>query len=96
MQYKPYQNIIKFENGQNQVLSMPGTVYLRIQSNPNSTFYFSIDFEEENNKIYLDRTGSYEIDLTNLSLMNVLYIKNLEPGQIVIVDTLREPYLGGQ
>ena len=95
MFYKPYQQIIRYEQGVNQTVSIPGSVYLRIQSDPNSKFYFSIDFEEEDNKIYLDKTGSYEIDLTDLSIMNLLYIKNLEPNQVVIIDTLREPCIGG-
>ena len=100
MNYKPYQNIvIGSDNIKNQLVEVPGAEYLRVQSDPNNIeFCIQIDIQDDNTSlynIYLDKTGSYEIDLRGIGLMNTVYLKNIEPGQQVIIDTLRQASVKG-
>lgn len=101
MSYKPYQNIITgLDTIQSKKeIDIHGTVKIRIQTNPNiENFYFSINRELDSSsikdwdKIYVDKTGNYELDLSGISIMNTLYLYNIAPGQRIIVDTLRETF----
>ena len=102
MNYKPYQTIIIGSENDNkdQLIEIPGAEYLRIQSDPNNIeFRIQVDnqIDDDNSiyNIYLDKTGSYEMDLRGIGLMNTVYLRNLKFGQQVIIDTLRQASVKG-
>lgn len=89
MNKKPYQTIIKNKEGTVSE-DIIGSFYLKVQSNPNiKDFCFCVNGNEQN-LLYLDKNGIYEINLADIAFINKITFFNTNKNQIIIIDTIRE------